>query len=207
MDVLYGEADVETIRRVEEHQAACGSCREEMEALRRLRHDFRAWKLPELHRLRFPRRRAARRLAAAAVMVLALGGGLGLSGTEVRFEDGHFAFRLGRAAGDSERLLAEQEARHRTEMESLRAALAGAPALDEPAVLRRVEEMIRASEQRQALAMRTSLLELGERTEARRRYDLARVAAGLSYLDGRAGQNVARTTELMGYVLEASQKR
>jgi len=85
--------------------------------------------------------------------------------------------------------------------------LAGAPALDEPAVLRRVEEMIRASEQRQALAMRTSLLELGERTEARRRYDLARVAAGLSYLDGRAGQNVARTTELMGYVLEASQKR
>jgi len=110
MDVLYGEADVETIRRVEEHQAACGSCREEMEALRRLRHDFRAWKLPELHRLRFPRRRAARRLAAAAVMVLALGGGLGLSGTEVRFEDGHFAFRLGRAAGDSERLLAEQEA-------------------------------------------------------------------------------------------------
>ena len=30
---------------------------------------------------------------------------------------------------------------------------------------------------------------------------------GLSYLDGKNGQNVARTTELMGYVLEAAQKR
>jgi hypothetical protein len=34
--------------------------------------------------------------------------------------------------------------------------------------------------------------------------DLARVAAGLSYLDGRHGQQLARTNELMGYVLEAA---
>jgi glycosyltransferase involved in cell wall biosynthesis len=46
-----------------------------------------------------------------------------------------------------------------------------------------------------------------ERAEAQRRYDLARVSAGLSYLDGKTGQQVARTTELMGYVLQASQKR
>jgi hypothetical protein len=37
---------------------------------------------------------------------------------------------------------------------------------------------------------------------------MARVAASLSYLDGRHGQQLARTNELMGYVLEASaQKR
>jgi hypothetical protein len=40
--------------------------------------------------------------------------------------------------------------------------------------------------------------------EAQRRVDLARVAAGLSYLDGRHGQQLARTNELMGYVLEAA---
>lgn len=207
MDVLYGEARAETVRLVEEHLAVCGSCREEMEALRRLRQDLRAWKLPELRRLTFPRSRAPRLLAAAAALALAIGGGLGLSGSELRYEEGRFAFRLGRAGGDVERRLAEQEARHDAQLAALRSAIAGASSADEPAVLRRVEEMIRASEQRQAVALRASLAELGDKTEAQRRYDLARVAAGLSYLDGRAGQNVARTTELMGYFLEASQKR
>jgi hypothetical protein len=205
MDVLYGEAAGDTARAVEEHLAGCRSCREEMEELRRLRHDLRAWKLPEPGRLRPPR--PARVLAAAAALVLAIGGGLGLSGSELRFENGRFAFRLGRSSGDVERRLAEQQARHDAEIASLRSALAAEPSLDETALLRRVAEMVEASEQRQAAALRASLVELGEKTEAQRRYDLARVAAGLSYLDGRASQNVARTTELMGYVLEASQKR
>ena len=41
----------------------------------------------------------------------------------------------------------------------------------------------------------------------RRRVDMAQVAASLSYLDGRHGEQLARTNELMGYVLQASQKR
>ena len=36
-----------------------------------------------------------------------------------------------------------------------------------------------------------------ERTEAQRRVDMARVAASLSYLDGRHGQQLARTNELI----------
>lgn len=207
MDVLYGEADPETIRRVEEHHLVCASCREEMAALRRLREDLRAWKAPEAPRAVAVRPRAHRFLAAAAVMVLALGGALGLSGSEVRFEDGRFAFRLGRADREVERRLAEQEARHREQIESLKVSVASASTLDEKELLRRVEDMIRASEERQVTAVRTSLADVRERSEAQRRYDLARVAAGLSYLDGKTGQHVARTTELMGYVLEASQKR
>jgi hypothetical protein len=46
-----------------------------------------------------------------------------------------------------------------------------------------------------------------ERAEAQRRVDMARVAASLSYLDGRHGQQLARTNELMGYVLAASQSQ
>jgi hypothetical protein len=46
-----------------------------------------------------------------------------------------------------------------------------------------------------------------ERSEAQRRLDLARMSAGLSYLDGRTGQQVARATELMGAVLQASQQK
>jgi hypothetical protein len=71
----------------------------------------------------------------------------------------------------------------------------------------RVEERLRASETRQFERLDLRLASWNEKAEAQRRLDLARVAAGLSYLDGRHGQQLARTNELMGYVLEASQKR
>ena len=93
------------------------------------------------------------------------------------------------------------------EVAALQAAVpAGAPG-DGRLLLARVEQMIRESEARQAQQMQTSLARLDQRTEAQRRYDLARVAASLAYLDGRNGQQVARTTELMGYVLEASHNK
>jgi hypothetical protein len=67
--------------------------------------------------------------------------------------------------------------------------------------------MIHESEAREAERLNASMSEFGERSAAQRRYDLARVSAGLSYLDGKNGQAVARTTELMGYMLQAAQKR
>jgi hypothetical protein len=121
--------------------------------------------------------------------------------------------RLGRQAGPPTALLAEQEARHRRELAALEARLApgaarrAAAETDHDALLARVAEMIRESETRQSRLLDTSLSDLGQKSEARRRYDLARISAGFSYLEGKTGQQVARTTELMGYVLEASQKR
>ena len=73
-------------------------------------------------------------------------------------------------------------------------------------LLERVAEMIRESESRQAERLTASLATLDERSESRRRYDLARIGAGLAYLDGKNGQHLSRTTELMGYMLEASEK-
>lgn len=223
LDVLYGETDALTALRVAEHQASCPTCREEMEALRRVRGRLAAWDLPDLPPVgrpaasRFARtgpRRAWLGLAAAAALVLSAGTALGLSGSELRFEDGRVAFRLGRAGGqDFDRLLVEQEARHRAEIEALRAEIGQLPARAVPArvsdddLLRRVAALIEESEVRQARAVQASLADLRVRTEAQRRYDLARVSAGLSYLDGKTGQDVARATELMGYVLQASQKR
>src|SRR5215470_250311 len=120
MDVLYGEADPETIRQVRAHEATCAECRQETAELRRVRRDLQAWKAPAAKR---PARLApapavARQvLAAAAVLVLAAGAALGLSGSELRYEDGRLSFRLGRAGGDVARLLADQEARHRHEID------------------------------------------------------------------------------------------
>jgi anti-sigma factor RsiW len=207
IETLYGESGPETAARVDEHLAACGACRRELDALRALRRDLQRWEAPRTARTPLPRRRRlVPALAAAAAVVLAVGGGLALAGSELRFEDGRIAFRLGRGAIEVERLLAEQEQRHRREIEALRASLAPV-ANDDAALLRQVDQMLRQSEARQAVLLNASLAGLEARAEAQRRYDLARVSAGLSYLDGKTGEQVARTTELVGYALQASQKR
>jgi anti-sigma factor RsiW len=218
LDVLYGEADAATRQRVDEHLAVCEACREENAALVSLRQDLRSWNLPAMPggaARRLPRG-VLRALPTAAAVLLAFGGALGLAGSEVRYEEGRFSFRLGRAtsAADYRQALADQEARTlareqeiRDEMRVLRTAAALPGTATPEDVLVRVEQMIRDSEQRQAQQIQASLVSLDQRTEAQRRYDLARVAASLAYLDGRNGQQVARTTELMGYMLEASHNK
>jgi hypothetical protein len=208
MDLLYGEAAPGVARRLEEHQAACGGCRDELASFRRLRRDLAAWRTPaELGRA--PVRLSFSRpyLATAAALVLLVLGGLAVRGSELRYEQGRFAFRLGRGSEASAlpAALAAQEERHRREMDALRASVASAAREEE--TLRKVQQMIAESEARQAALVSTGLGRLEERTEARRQYDLAQVGAGLSYLDGKAGLQAARTTELMGHVLQASQKK
>lgn len=213
MDVLYGEADADAVRRVDAHHAVCAACREEMAALRGVRRDLGAWKLPESLAPRRPRLgRPAAWLATAAAAVVAIGGGFLLSGSELRRDSRALTVRFGPGRGEIEAALARQELRHRAEMEALRASLsppapAGRAAGSDEILLRRVAEMLRESEARQDARVTARLSALSERAETQRRYDLARVSAGLSYLDGKTGQDVVRTTELMGYVLQASQKK
>jgi hypothetical protein len=212
LEVLYDEASPSATARVQEHLAGCVTCREEMTALRGVRRDLAEWMLPSqtgLGRLpvAIPARPRAPYLAAlAAGLVIAFGASLGLSGSEVRYSDGRLSFRLGRADGELRSLIAAQESRHRDEIRALTASIR-TPERDDAALLEQVGEMIRESERRQSALLTASLTGLSARTEAQRRYDLARVSAGLSYLDGKNGEQVARTTELMGYVLQASQKR
>ena len=78
---------------------------------------------------------------------------------------------------------------------------AAAVALDD------VQRLIRESESRQAVLIDAGLRDLAERTDAQRRQDLAQISAGLSYVEGRTGLQVARTTELMGHVLQAAQQK
>ena len=213
LDVLYGEADAAARRRFDDHQRGCAACRDELAALRGLRGDLAAWPLPPA--LRPPRAAAAwawRPVAVAAAVVLALGGALGLSGSELRYDEGRVAFRLGRApvAGSDpgvEPRIAALETRHRRELQALRDQLARERAAGEEVMLARVSEMIRLSESRQAVVLGSSVARLREETDAQRRYDLAQVGAGFSYLEGKTGLQAARTTELMGHVLQAAQKR
>jgi putative zinc finger protein len=212
LDFLYGEADPAARQRVLEHLAGCASCRDEMDGLRRLRHDLQAWKLAEGPGPAFVApRRLTYWLPAAAGFLLALGAGFLLSGIEFRSDAAGFAVRVGQGEAGFRKALAESEARalardeeQRREIETLKAALASAPARDEATVLARVADMVRESEARQGRQMESTLVRLDQKQAAQRRYDMARIAAGLSYLDGRSGQHVAKTTELMGYVLDAA---
>lgn len=212
MDALYGEASDEVLSRVDAHHAACAGCREEYRVLRSVRERLASWSLPERARPRLlPRRlRPIAALAAAASLLLALGGALRLSRASLEYRAGGVTFRLGEA--NVAEVLQEHEARHQREIQALKASLAAVqahPALatSETEMLARVQQLMRENEQRQAARLTTSLEELATRAEAQRRYDMARVSAGLSYLDGKTGQHVARTSELMGYVLQASEKR
>jgi hypothetical protein len=194
LDVLYGAADRATVKRVEEHCAACAECGEELAAFRDVRSQMASWKLPaprHATRVRRPPARFSWGLAAAAAVLLACGAALGALGAGNRYA----------------RMLEEQAAHHEQDMRTVRASLASAAPSDSEALLGKVRDMIHESEAREAERLNASMSEFGERTAAQRRYDLARVSAGLSYLDGKNGQAVARTTELMGYMLQAAQKR
>jgi len=203
MDVLYGEADTAVRARVEEHLAGCPACREEMARLRALRRDLGAWRLPVARPSFTPRGVVLPRwLAAAAVLLLGFGAALGVTGY----------VSLRRALVAQEARGSELERQHREAVRALAAARESRPvALDTAALLAsldaRIDERLRANESRQGERLEQRLVDWEGRAEAQRRVDMARVAASLSYLDGRHGQQLARTNELMGYVLEASQKR
>jgi len=205
MDVLYGEADAAVRARVDAHLAGCAACREEMAALRALRRDLAAWRRPAAMPTFTPRGVVVPRwMAAAALLLLGFGATLGASGY----------LSLCRALAAQEARAAELERQQRETARALEAARQARPdAVDARALLAsldaRVDDKLRETESRQGELLRQTLAGWEERTEAQRRVDMARVAASLSYLDGRHGQQLARTNELMNYVLasQASRKR
>ena len=204
MDVLYGEATPEVGRRFAEHHDHCQACRQEMRDLKGVRRELGDWSLPAPARLGVPGRRFAvpSWLPLAATVLLSVGASALLARGPVR------AAAPPQDTPAVAQLLAAQEQRHRQVIAELRAALdQRAAAIDEAAVVRRAQEMIRESETRQGLVLQARLADLATRTEAQRRYDIAQMSAGLTYLDGKTGLQAARTTELVGHILQASAKR
>lgn len=202
MDLLYGEADAEVRGRVEAHLRDCTACREEMAALQALRRDLQAWSLPRPRPTFTPGGLFVPRwLAAAAALLVAGSATLGAAGYRE-------ARRAAVAQEATARALAETQ---RAAAEALAAARATPRLADAGDLLARVDERIEArlarlgSEQDAQLEAR--LARWNERTEAQRRLDLARMAASLSYLDGQHGQQLARTNEVMGYVLQQASDR
>jgi hypothetical protein len=186
---------------VDEHVSACAECRAELRGLQATRHKMQAWEMPAS--LGPTLRRAPRLrptvLAWAASVALAFAAGLGLASAGVSVEGGRLALGT-RTEERVKRLLAEQEARHRVEMEAVQARAA----LPSDDVLRHVERLVAEAEARQAERVDARLVTFAERLEGQRREDMQRVSAGLALLEGQTNHDLARATELMGYVLQAS---
>jgi hypothetical protein len=204
LDVLYGEADSAARARVSAHLEVCGACREELEALRGLRRDLGHWRLPLARPSFTPRGLLVPHwLAAAALVLLAMGATLAVSG--------YLSLRRALASQETRASLLEQK--QREALGEIQASLARTPvsATDAQALVTRLEagldERLRLSERQQVERLDRHFASWQERAEVRRRVDMAQVAASLSYLDGRHGEQLARTNELMGYVLQASEKR
>lgn len=206
IDVLYGEAAPEVARRFALHHDHCQACRQELRDLKGVRRELGDWSLPAPARLGVPggrRFQPSSWLPLAAAVLVSVGASVFLSRGPLRAA----------APADAQtpavaQLLAAQEQRHRQEIAELRATLdQRAAAIDDAAVLRRAQELIRESETRQGLVLQARLADLATRTEAQRRYDIAQMSAGLTYLDGKTGLQAARTTELVGQILQASAKR
>jgi len=193
LDVLYGEADAAGARAWEIHQQQCAACRDGLRALRRLRRDLGAWTVPARPGAGAAARHARAWLPLAAGVVIGIAAAFALAGSQRRVDTLTTALHA-------------QDQRHRAEIEALKAT-AGAGRPSGEAILEDVRRLIRESEARQALVLDASLRGLAERSDAQRREDMAQVSAGFSYLEGRTGLQVARTTELMGHVLSASQKK
>jgi hypothetical protein len=139
-------------------------------------------------------------LAAAALFVLGFGATLGASGY----------VSLRRAVAEQQARADALEARQHEAQQALQAALARRGAPDGGAFLAqvdaRIDERLRASQAQQSQSFERQLASWQEQADVRRRSDMAQVAASLSYLDGRHGQQLARTNELLGYFLQASNK-
>jgi len=200
LDVVYGEADVAARERVQAHLELCPACRDELTALRGLRRDLAAWRLPVARQRRAPRGFVVPRwLAAAALFVLGFGATLGASGY----------VSLRRAVAEQQARADAIEARQRESQRSLTAApgQADGSAAFLAQLDARIDERLRSSQTRERDSFERQLAAWQERADVRRRADMAQVAASLSYLDGRHGQQLARTNELLGYFLQASDKR
>jgi hypothetical protein len=209
LDVLYDEADGDTAESVAAHAAACAACAEELAGLREVRASLKSWTLPRLPRT--VRRVAPPRYfwaaAAAAVLAVGLGGAAGLAGLEMKVDRGPLTVRLGRSPQAVAPVASQPMIAETMPLQPVNVGETTAPRIVDEAVLRRVEQLIRQSEMRQRTAYEMSLASLEQRTTLQRRYDLARISAGMSYLDGRTGQHMARTTELMGQILQVSNRR
>lgn len=225
--LLYDDGDPADKSRARDHLALCVPCRAEYAELKGVRKALGGWDLPlpaPLPQPRAPRRWFATGLAAAAGLILGIG--VALAGRSA-FSPSPAPATMANAGADAppqfvsfaqlQEMLKNQEDRHRSEIADLRRSLtlvSESPAAGASGQLKNVsnlspatiEQLLKASEARQARMFEARLAGLRTETDLQRQYDMAQIAAGLAYIDSRTGADAARTSELMKNLVRVTAK-
>lgn len=111
--------------------------------------------------------------------------------------------------------LAALEVKLRSEMASMRTAAAGnvsartasAGNVGRAELLQRVQELIDASERRQQRELALRLAQVVQDFDTQRRSDMVRIENGFGQIEGLTGQEAARQSRLINYLMRTSQQR
>ena len=80
-------------------------------------------------------------------------------------------------------------------------------AFTEAQLMRRVEALIQASEQRQQRELALGLLRVNKDVQSQRRLDLVRIQQGLEQMENRTGVEVIQNRQMLNYLMQVSQKK
>jgi len=226
--LLYDDGDPACKSRARDHLAQCVPCRAEYSDLKGVRKALQGWELPlpaPLPQTRATGRWFATGLAAAAGLILGIG--VALAGRSAFAPPAIAPSSAANAGTDAARqfvsfdqlqeALKTQESRHQSEIADLRRSLtlvSESPAGGASSQLNNVsnlspatiEQLLKASEARQARMFEARLAGLRTESDLQRQYDMAQVAAGLAYIDSRTGADAARTSELMKNLVRVTAK-
>lgn len=227
---LYGEGDAALRERVEAHLAMCARCAAEVTALGDVRAELALWAPPDVELgftiTRKSDPQAAQVLrpaqwwstvpawAQAAAAVLAIAAGAGIANLQISSGSDGFSVSTGwmqaaPVAAPVQQIeetwkpaLVALEQQLRNEIRSTHeqnTIRASAPAADE-ATIRRVQQLIAASEERQERELALRLTQLAVDTNMQRRADLQRITQSFGQFD----EQILRQRQMLNNVMRVS---
>ena len=231
---LYDELNAVERESFRAHLVSCAECRGELAGLRTTQRHLAAWAPPEpdlgFRVVRnagpaAPRRRVGVLWGLAAAAVLVLAAGAALANVEMRYDANGLVLRTGWQRGASgaaagavsanpagvtvvdwkPQAAALEQRVHQLEASlSSRAVAAQGPNASDAAVLKRVNELVDQSENRQQRVLAARLAQLTRDLDARRKVDLAVIDQGLMRLQSTSGAELRQSRDLMQRMYRAT---
>ena len=223
---LYDEIDASDRRTFERHLASCAECRDELAELGHTRAQISSWTPPDgdlgfqiIRKSETPSRwrfgfSPAWGLAAAAVLLLALGAGI--ANLDIRYGTDGLVVRTGwNHAADASTAANVTPVDWKTQADQLdqrlrgleRAVAAHPPSssiqnasandMTDAELLQRVREIVDQSETRHERQVATRLTDLMREVDAQRRLDLASIDQGMTRLQNTSGAEVRQYREFL----------
>ena len=205
------------------HLRTCAQCRDELDALRRVRAQLARWAPPEpkfaalnpQSAIRNPQSalsgwRAIPAWAQVAAALLVLGVSAGIANLDVHYDRSGLTLRTGWSSRDG-RTPAALERQLRADLRPAQASNASAPAAashsSDADLVRRVRALVDESEKRQQRELALRVAELMRDVNVQRQADLVKVDRALGLVENKVGVEVLKNRQQMNYFIRTSQRQ